>query len=110
MPSWHVASSALEGEVKVVCINAQNNPGRRWLGDPPMEGAIYTVIGEANTAQGHPGFLLAEIKNNNYGSKVYAACRFRPVKEDKKPTDIAIFRKICDDVNNGVVREIKEDA
>lgn len=87
---------------KVVCINNTPHPGRRWTGDIPVVGRVYTVAGfTASLYDDAPCFLLEEIKNRSFiyhkFKKVridmgYRTTRFRPVVEKK--TDISELQKL----------------
>jgi hypothetical protein len=82
---------------KVVCVDAgfDNEPGRRWLADPPIEGQVYTVrrVLLVDSYNGREqGVVLDEIKNLPTWGYSYRATRFRPVVERK--TDISIFTRM----------------
>lgn len=79
---------------KVVCVDASPSAVfRRWCGDVPVKGQVYTVRGIRVST--HPMWtgalllLLAEIKNVTTDGDGYRAFRFRPVVERK--TDISVF-------------------
>lgn len=78
---------------KVVCVDARVTPGKQWFGDPPVEGAVYTVVScSKSTLKGYAGediVTLLEIKNAAQADFGYLASRFRPAVERK--TDISIF-------------------
>lgn len=80
---------------KVVCVDASNSPGRRWLEDAPTVGEVYTVT-RYFLRLGKPCVHLAEIERSAAAKRImgmnvgYWAFRFRPVVERK--TDISIFQ------------------
>lgn len=72
---------------KVVCVNADNTPGRVWNGDAPTKGCIYPIrfIGVSRLTPG-PMFHLEEIERSEtsrieWGYETgYGAWRFRPLE------------------------------
>ena len=71
---------------KVVCVDAGPQPHQsvdaQWIGESPVVGCIYTVIGTGvSPISGMPCLYLAEIKSTGRFSRYtgYLASRFRPV-------------------------------
>ena len=79
---------------KVVCVNANNTPGRVWYeGEALVEDAVYTV---AHVMLDQDGDLVLDFQEltrspiaRAHGMIGYHVRRFRPIVERK--TDISIF-------------------
>lgn len=98
---------------QVICINDKNPltdlPGFGGL----VIGTTYTItsVGAPRGWYGPKEATYAVyVKEIHRPMAGFANVRFRPLVEVEKPTDIAIFRKILDEVNAGIHRDIKEDA
>jgi hypothetical protein len=67
---------------KVVCVDIDPNPGRRWAGDILRIDAIYTIVGFEEHVAG-TALVLAEAKNCYRERMIwyrgYQSRRFRPV-------------------------------
>lgn len=76
---------------KVVCVEANPNPGMVWGADVPVEGAVYTVAGFSRSPYDNSETIcLVEIKNSPRVGSGYHHRRFRPVTERK--TSIEVFK------------------
>lgn len=87
----------------VVCVDAVPSvSGRRWLGDIPLEGRVYTVarIGRLSFDDGASALWLEEARNKVYRNHLwivdcgFKASRFRPVAT----TDISWAHKLVADL------------
>ncbi len=90
---------------RVVCVDEATYTRSIWVGDAPVVGNIYTVIGivPSHNPPNNLALILAEIKNIDPSDPEdiewgYLITRFRKVKTTK--TDISIFTQIDRDVFN----------
>jgi hypothetical protein len=82
---------------KVVCVDASNNPGRKWVpGAAPAEGAVYTVARVRVRRDSVIKLHLQELQNR-ISSRMeagYLSRRFRPAVNPQ----VEEMRRIVEDV------------
>lgn len=76
---------------KVVCVNAQNDPGFQWFNEVPVEGAIYRISGMVpdKNRPGKACLLFEEMRNGGSG---FAIHRFRPLTTKTQEQDVSMFK------------------
>ena len=92
--------------MEVVCINPDARPGRHWSDDAPVKGRVYTIAKVWIARTGNVNLEFEELSRNSgahirFGRYVgYAAHRFRPLVTKTESDDVAMFKRIADQVPN----------
>ncbi len=90
---------------KVVCVEATGGRGTEWFGDPPVEGAIYTIRGMQPTGIARDGVEvitlyfkeISRMREVWSGQELgYWHYRFRALEERKDSAGMAVLRGLLE--------------
>jgi hypothetical protein len=90
---------------RCVCIDAVSGVGR-WVDDAPEEGRVYTISRVWVTVRGRTNIEFHELKRSDFSRTYfgfdvgYAIARFRPLVTKTQSEDVAMFKRIADQVPN----------
>jgi len=83
---------------KCVCVDDSVAP---YMGDRLIKGTVYTVIGFCGPDYtGAEGVVLKEVKSDYPFGRGYRVERFRPIVTKTQSEDVAMFKRIADQVSN----------